>query len=288
MNTERMYHVMGGGRFGTKAVRRLLELDAGCRIRVVETDAAARAGLPDGARLTVIGDDAVAYCCRLLAEPGPADWIIPTVPVHLAAAVIRRLVGRAFLPWPGLPELPGVATGPDGTLYASLADFICPDDCPQPADHCHQTGLPREKTLITLLADGLFTPERPVFILPSRQLAPGVGGYPAADLLSLHRAAAEFPDRPVVIGTACLCHGAATLMGPAADARVVSGTGGEEHAADDGEPAATGGDNFSSGGKPVSGQEADAEDDAPAPAGSGEIAGRGETSGNRSGCGGAA
>jgi hypothetical protein len=277
---------MGGGRFGTKAAHRLRELDAGCRIRVVETDAAARAELSEGTRLTVIDADAVAYCCRLLAEPGPADWIIPTVPVHLAAAVIRRLVGRAFLPWPGLPDLPGAVTGPDATLYASLADFICPDDCPQPVDHCYQTGRPREKTLITLLADGLFTPERPVFILPSRQLAPGVGGYPAADLLSLHRAAAEFLDRPVVIGTACLCHGAATLMGPAVAARVAaSGTGGEGPVADDGEPAVAGGDNFGPSGKSVSWPETDAEKDAPA--GSGEIAGRGEASGNCSGCGGA-
>jgi hypothetical protein len=279
---------MGGGRFGTKAACRLRELDVDCRIRVVETDAGARAGLSDDARLTVIDADAVAYCRRLLAEPGPADWIIPTVPVHLAAAVIRELAGRVFLPWPRLPDLPGAVIGPDGTLYASLADFVCPDDCPQPVDHCYQTGRPREKTLITLLADGLFTPERPVFILPSRQLAPGVGGYPAADLLSLHRAAAEFPDRPVVIGTACLCHGAATLMGAAVAARVAFGTGDESPAADVGGPATAGGDNFGPSGKSVSWPETDAIEDAPAPAGSGEFAGRGEASGNRSGCGGAA
>jgi hypothetical protein len=44
-------------------------------------------------------------------------------------------------------------SGKAGQVFISHADFICPDNCPEPKDKCTVTGKPRPKDLFRLLRD---------------------------------------------------------------------------------------------------------------------------------------
>ncbi|MBW1645066.1 MAG: hypothetical protein JRJ56_01880, partial [Deltaproteobacteria bacterium] len=91
--TAGIYHVVGGGHFGCLAVARLLARNPGAVIRVVEDDARQLRELRG--RFPALGDrivarDAVAYVVgQLHREDSDREWLLPTVPFHLAAAVLE-------------------------------------------------------------------------------------------------------------------------------------------------------------------------------------------------------
>ncbi|RLB65386.1 MAG: hypothetical protein DRH04_10545 [Deltaproteobacteria bacterium] len=212
-----IFYVAGGGHFGRQAIAKLLKRPQ-ARIQVVEKDAAEVKELltaMPACKDHLLTADAVDYLSSLVAGDGDdSAWIIPTVPLHLAAAVVRRLTGRDFLPWDEVPPLPHGFAGANGELYSSLADFICPDDCPQPADHCYMTGEVREKSLVQILREISYH-GYPSLVLQSQQLAPGVGGFQIEALRQLlEKMNKEIPG-PLVFSTACLCHGVSNLLGPA-------------------------------------------------------------------------
>jgi hypothetical protein len=91
----------------------------------------------------------------------------------------------------------------------SYADFICPDDCPEP-DVCTITGKRREKPLYELLRS-LDVGFR-VHIIRSHQLAPGLGGYTVADLKRAAETLAGHRNGKWLVGTACKCHGILTAF----------------------------------------------------------------------------
>lgn len=207
--------VLGAGRFGRLAVERLSARRHPPAFTVVDPDTGRLAAV-SGPNVAVAAADAVDYVAERMdaqdaAGGGIDEWIVPAVPIHLTCEVIVRRLSR-FAP-PGRPPVPEAVAervphplrGDHGQLYASNADFICPDDCPEPADHCTVTGRPRPVELFSHLA-ALDLPGWRIVVLPSRQLAPGVGGYRRSDLLAAEgkvRAA----EGPVMIATACRCHG---------------------------------------------------------------------------------
>ena len=88
----------------------------------------------------------------------------------------------------------------------SYADFRCPDDCPEPSDHCTVTGKKRGKPLYKLLGD-IALPGFRVHVIRSRQLAPGIGGYSIGDLEGLRERVEGGGNSKWLVGTACKCHG---------------------------------------------------------------------------------
>jgi hypothetical protein len=103
-------------------------------------------------------------------------------------------------------------TGKTGDLYTSLADFICSEDCPEPAQYCTITKKRRPKPLYQILEDieGAFESK----VIRSLQLAPGVGGFkPEAllDLLENIKKRME-PHRSMLISTASRCHGVTSAL----------------------------------------------------------------------------
>jgi len=217
MNAEsEIFYVAGAGRFGRQAINKLLQRP-GAQVFVVEKELsmaekllAETPGLAD--RLLVA--DAVSYLSAYIGnDEHDSAWIVPTIPLHLAAAIIRDLTGRGYLEWDEIPLLPHSFLGPNGELYSSLADFICPEDCPQPPDHCYTTGEPREKSLVQILKEISYH-DYPSLVLQSRQLAPGVGGFQVAAIRQLLSwMENDIPGR-LVFSTACLCHGVSNLLGP--------------------------------------------------------------------------
>ena len=214
MSESEIFYVAGAGRFGRQAISKLL-LRPRAQVFVVEKNSSTVGTLLAEIPLAedqLIVDDAVGFLSSYIRQNGhDSAWIIPTIPLHLAAALVRQLTGRSYLEWVEIPSLPHGFLGPNGELYSSLADFICPEDCPQPPDHCYTTGEPREKSLVQILEEILYH-DYPSLVLQSRQLAPGVGGFQVVAIRKLLEQINDISG-PLVFSTACLCHGVSNLLG---------------------------------------------------------------------------
>ena len=195
--------VIGGGRFGLLAARRL----AGRVISVVEPDPG-----PELINLDVdiIRQDGAAATANLLDGKRPPVWVVPALPRHFLAdwlaICLANLDPKSVEPPPeAVLPVKSVHQGPHGQYYLSLSDFICPDDCPEPADKCTVTGLARGKPMFERLA-GLKAPGWQTGVLRSHQLAPGVGGLSCAEMKALGQSMAQKKGR-WILATACRCHG---------------------------------------------------------------------------------
>lgn len=206
--------IIGGGRFGRLAADRLSRRRTPPELVIVDPDESRLAGLDAPGRTLAVADGVAFLVERLARRPAP-DWVVPALPLHLAAEWLLARLGPGKLRRRAIPAeleaaLPHPFRGESGDLYVSVADFICPDDCPEPADRCTATGRPREENLFDRLA-ALRRPERPVHVVRSHQLAPGVGGIRPARLAELLETVAGTPG-PQAVGTACRCHGVVTAL----------------------------------------------------------------------------
>jgi hypothetical protein len=204
------YLILGGGKFGRLALERLARQDAAARFLVVDRDPARLAGGGNGSGRWQVQAEAIAFLVQQLGNGGQWDWIIPMVPVHVAYHWLLQgpLAGPDWQP-AAVPEalalmVPGARCGPEGELYLSRAQHLCPDDCAEP-EVCPVTGELRDPPLHQELAS-LNLPGYQVRVIPSQQLAPGVGGYPPGRLLDLARDLGGLTGK-VLIATACRCHG---------------------------------------------------------------------------------
>lgn len=207
------YLILGAGKFGRLALERLARQDAAASFLVVdrapEALAAARALAPPGVEW--LAAEAITFLASRLQDDSPWDWLIPMVPVHVAWGWLLAGPLRGWETTAAPEDLARVAPvwsrGPEGQLYLSRAAHLCPDDCPEPDSVCPVSGEPREVPLFAELA-AMTLPGWSIKVIPSRQLAPGVGGYPPRELLALARELAGKTGK-FVIATACRCHGVA-------------------------------------------------------------------------------
>ncbi len=208
------YLILGGGHFGRLAVKRLLQGNPQSNILIVDQQAKpleAFVSLP----VKVSLGDGISELDRLLKMEHPFDYVIPCIPFHVAfECLLHKLKpqGARRSSLPSLSELPNALVGENGDLYTSLADFLCPEDCSEPSRYCTVTGKKREKPLYQILADAFQSYESRV--IQSQQLAPGVGGFPARTLSIVleHLQVLGMSGRPVLISTACRCHGVTSAL----------------------------------------------------------------------------
>ncbi len=215
------YLILGAGKFGCLALERLARQDAAATFQVVdrrpEALAAALAlGIP---RVAGTAAEAAAFLAGNLTEDGPWDWLIPMAPVHLAWAWLLAGPLRGWEPAAAPASLRGLAPvawrGPEGQWYLSRAAHRCPDDCAEPESFCPVSREPRKTSLAAELA-AVSLPGFAIKVVASRQLAPGVGGYPPRALLALARDLAAGQGGRTLIATACRCHGVVHgIVGPA-------------------------------------------------------------------------
>ncbi len=205
------YLILGAGKFGRLALDRLTRLDTAGSFLVVDRDPVALAvGADGGPGRQRVQAEAIAFLVQHLGTDCRWDWIIPMVPVHVAYGWLMAgpLAGSAWRP-AAAPEalaglVPGARRGPAGELFLSRAQHLCPDDCAEP-EVCPVTGESRQPPLHQELAS-LNLAGWEIRVIPSRQLAPGVGGYPPGGLLEMARDVAALEGK-VLIATACRCHG---------------------------------------------------------------------------------
>lgn len=155
------------------------------------------------------------YLEQFLSKGRKTDYIIPSVPFHLAFEFTlsqSKPWGGKRIEAPSLSGLPNPMIGKTGDLYTSLADFLCPEDCPEPAQYYSVTKQRRPKPLYRILEDmkGRFES----CVIRSRQLAPGVGGYSPEALLDLFENIKKRiePGRTILISTSCRCHGVTSAL----------------------------------------------------------------------------
>ncbi len=197
--------VLGGGRFGRLAVHRL-----GARVTLlVEPN--------PGPELQAMGvpicvGDGIAAAGDILDRPDAPHWVVPALPLHFLVEwlclSLAHLSPRLLeIPRQALPQVAMLHAGAKNAWYLSLANFRCPDDCPEPALICTHTNEPRGEPMFKRMAK-IKLPGFRTVIMRSRQLAPGVGALPREELLGLREQIRQSGQGSRwVIGTACRCHG---------------------------------------------------------------------------------
>jgi len=204
--------IIGVGQFGYMAFQRLSA--AGKKRHFVLVDPIKEHLLRcKGATVAPEISDGVDFLEKYLKSGKRADWIIPALPVHLAAEWFLLHLGPERLRRAPLPSdiemiVPNPIRGSEGNIYVSHADFRCPDDCDEPQDICTITRKKRKQNMYELLGNIHIKPFKALNI-HSRQLGPGVGGYRTKQLLALLERVKQAKG-PILLSTACRCHGVIT------------------------------------------------------------------------------
>lgn len=215
-------HIIGCGKFGQRALEFYAAEMPEQNLVLVDSEkenlAAAKVLLDkSGVNFLTDAQDAVTYLVDLLAAANSRrdDWIIPTVPLHLAFAVLSEITGRLPLQWQRKPVLPNLCTGERNEIYSSLADFLCPANCPQPRRYCFYTKVKRRVSLLRRLAGLEYQvagKQLPSIILPSTQIGPGLGGFPLRRLVRIVDFVQKRCPGPLLFSTACRCHGVTNIL----------------------------------------------------------------------------
>lgn len=214
MRSPNAVFVIGAGHFGARAAKLLSAANKG-PLFVVDMDRDRLTGL-EALPLRTVARDGIAFLRDAFPGLHPRSTIVPAVPLHLAYEWLKltlegvRPVRKLDIPGGLTPILPHAWPAGDGSLLVSFADYICPDDCPEPV-HCMVTGELRDPALHDLLRS-IEIPEFRVHVIRSHQLAPGLGGYGVEALQTMREALTEKPAGKWLLCTSCRCHGIVTAL----------------------------------------------------------------------------
>ncbi len=203
--------IIGAGRFGRLAADRIT---GNPHLVMVDLDAKKLEAAKGPERTLVRSDGAVYLFAHLQPESGSLPgWIVPAVPIHLAAEWLLlvhkdRNLSRIPVPADFDAALPNPMHVENGNIFVSHADFLCPDDCAEPRHTCTFTGKPRKRNMFDLLKD-VSVLKWESRVIRSHQLGPGIGGYRVGELFEL-AGAVEETRGPFLLSTACRCHGVIT------------------------------------------------------------------------------
>jgi hypothetical protein len=204
------FWIIGGGKFGLRAARVLSKKHSSASLTLVEKKEKVCRQL-ERLGFETVCKDGIEYLERNLTIASYPDWIVPAIPLHTAYEWIKtklsktRNLQKIAVPKDLISELPHPINAEFGQLYISIADFKCPENCPEPDDICTYTGEPRRMVLHEFLKS-IQRKDLNSVVIQSHQLAPGVGGYtPRALFAALNEIKAA--RGPIMLGTACSCHG---------------------------------------------------------------------------------
>ncbi len=209
MTSHQTYWVLGGGQFGQRAVKLLRKENQKNNIVVIDKQPPRDLSY----NIEIIQADGVEWFTENFIPTARVDKIIPALPIHLTADWIKkkftnehRNIRSIEVPDKFTQHFPHPLRLSPSRIATSYADFRCPPNCSEPDDCCTYTKQPRPLPLHHLLTTMLYGDFEPL-ILTSRQFAPGVGGFLANDLWSFLKKVELLSSTPLLIGTACKCHG---------------------------------------------------------------------------------
>ena len=204
------FWIIGGGKFGLKAAKELCKANPSDQITLVEHEKTVCRQIRKLGYQTVCMDG-LQYLDRHLISAHYPDWIVPAIPLHVAYEWIRAkmsaryVMERITVPNDLVTALPNPINAETGQLYISIADFICPESCPEPHQICTYTNKPRAMILHEFLKS-IQLKDLKSIVIRSHQLVPGVGGYKPQALYEALKEI-ETAQMPVLLSTACSCHG---------------------------------------------------------------------------------
>jgi hypothetical protein len=205
--------IAGAGRFGRRAAE-VLTSSLKSPIWLIDQDEKAFCGT-ERLPISRITMDAALFLQDHFPSLTPDQTIVPSVPLHLAfewlVGYVGKAIARAEVPQEIRRLLPNSWTGARGSLLVSYADFVCPEECPEPADRCTVTRKERGTPLYETVS-GIELSGYRVHVLRSRQMAPGVGGYKVKALSEVLEDLSLHPGGKWILGTACRCHGILTAF----------------------------------------------------------------------------
>jgi len=202
--------ILGAGHFGYLAAQRLSVRYPLASFLVVDERKEKLDQIEKAFGLPVHSEDIESFLENTWVDD--STWIIPAVPVHFAfqwALHELKKIGRVELqPIPETVEaqIPNPYRALNGSLCASFATFICPDNCNEPDEICTYTKGPRRGNLFEELGK-ISLPGFDVIVVRSWQLAPGVGGYPGSSLKKVLQEITDQPEGRYLMVTSCRCHG---------------------------------------------------------------------------------
>lgn len=203
------FWIIGGGKFGSRAIKALSKADSSNYLTIVEKKKSVCKRL-EGRKFDVVCMDGIQYLERNLTSARFPDWIVPAIPLHVAYEWIRAkisgstVIERVTVPDDLVTAVPNPITAKASQLYISIADFRCPENCPEPDEICTYTGKARSMILHEFLNSLRYKNFKSV-VIRSHQLAPGVGGFTPAALFDALNQVRNTPV-PILLSTACSCH----------------------------------------------------------------------------------
>jgi hypothetical protein len=208
------YLIIGCGHFGSRAAEKLFQKDSHSKITVVDQS---KKALQKVSHLPIESTvcEGTLYLKQFLSEGRKADYIIPAVPFHLVFEFIHsqlKPLGGKRRKVPPLSGLSNPMIGRTGDLYTSLANFLCPEDCPEPSLYCTITKKRRPKPLYKILND--LEEAFKSRVIRSQQLEPGIGGFRPKALLDLLEDIKRNKNsgRSILVSTASRCHGVTSVL----------------------------------------------------------------------------
>jgi len=233
----KLVFVMGGGNFGTKALKYLKAKRSKVLVADVNPDCMAKSevdvqaadlgvadSLVDGQTAFLVGD-AVELLLPLLGTKVP-DLVVTAIPGNAAAKVVKSwLSKRGYKLEPYRTVIPRVLEN----IPKSLVSFVdedsavivvsympshmrCRENCMPPKDFCASTGRPKLTSMDKLLEFSVYNLMDTSTIFRSRQLTGGLGAIDGKELHSLlKRLDSLHKPFTLAIGTACDCHGILNL-----------------------------------------------------------------------------
>jgi len=207
-NGLKRFWIIGAGRFGKIAVERIRRKKTDASITIVDKKSADLG--QDG--VITIQQDGIQWLAAGLQSETSVDIVVPAIPVHVVYEWLKINLSQKYqinpidIPDRWLTRMPHAMHGAAGQAYVSHADFICPDNCPEPKTICTHTGKKRPMDLFRLLAGLDFDDVLPI-VVRSHQLLPGVGGIYPNDFFHALEAVRTHRQRLLMIATACRCHG---------------------------------------------------------------------------------
>lgn len=206
VNNPQTIWIAGAGESGLRAAEFIIKTWPEAKLHIIDPQFKESHSLPGQQHQ----EDAIVFLLKNLNRENSPDIIIPCAPVHLAFEWlyfrVKDLQGKKMLvPESVIETLPNVTKGKDGGVYTSLANFICPDDCPETEHHCFTTGQKRPYNLHEYLAT-IGDHNYHSLVIISYQIFPGIGGYAPQQLFKALHVIRERKYQNFLISTSCKCH----------------------------------------------------------------------------------
>ena len=236
--TDKLVFIMGGGKFGTNALKYMQDRSAKVVVADVNPECLASSevdfvsdkldvfgSLESGQSALVVGD-AVELLLAVLKRY-VLDLVVTAIQGNAVARAVELYVsnkGMKFEPYrdavsevlKNIPEsLVSFADKESGVIVGSYmpSDLLCRENCVPPRGVCAVTGRPKLATMDRLLVFSVFGLTDMSGVLVSKELTGGgLGAIEGKDINALLRKLDKISGPcTLAVGTACECHGVLNL-----------------------------------------------------------------------------